>query len=106
MKPFHAIPSLVLDPILPVPLVILIGVILVALTVAAYLQVGSRVGAWRNGVLGGFRLLGILAVVLILLQPSHLEQIPPPEKPRLILLALDTSRSMEQMDVDKASRLD
>jgi uncharacterized membrane protein len=106
MKPLLANASVVFDPILPVPLVIVIGVILVALTVAAYLQVGSRLGAWRNAVLSGFRLLGIFMVLLVLLQPSRLEQIPPPEKQRLTLVAVDTSRSMEQMDVDKASRLE
>ncbi|MDB6109887.1 MAG: hypothetical protein JWR69_1637 [Pedosphaera sp.] len=97
--------SLVFDPILPVPLVILVGLVLVTLTVLAYIKVGSRAGGWKNGILTAFRLLGILMVLLVLLQPSRLEKIPPPDKPRLTLVAVDTSHSMEQTDVDKASRL-
>lgn len=98
--------SLVLDPILPVPLVMFVGVILVALTIVAYFKVGSRLGWWKNTVLGVFRLSGIILVLLVLLQPSRLEEIPPPVTKRLTLVAVDTSRSMAQTDVDKASRLE
>ncbi len=98
--------SLVLDPILPVPAILLIGLILIGLTVAAYFKVGSRLGVWRNGILGASRLAGVVLVLLVLLQPSRLEQIPPPIKQRVTLVGVDTSRSMEQNDADKTSRLD
>ena len=105
MKPELAT-GLVLDPILPIPAVALIGLIMVGLTVAAFLQIGSRIGARKNVVLGAFRLGGIGLVLLVLLQPSRLERIPPPVLQRVTLVGLDTSRSMQQTDADKASRLD
>ncbi|HZQ48318.1 MAG TPA: hypothetical protein VFC07_14975, partial [Verrucomicrobiae bacterium] len=98
--------SLVFDPILPVPLVIFVGVILVALTIAAYVRVGSRVGLWKNAVLSIFRLLGIVLVMLVLLQPSRLEEIPPPVTHRVTLVGVDSSLSMAQTDVEKSSRLE
>ncbi len=106
MNPPLAKPILVLDPILPVPVVIFIGAILVALTVAGYFKVGSRLGFWKNAVLNTFRLSGCLLVLVLLLQPSRLEEVPPPATQRLTLVGLDTSRSMAQADVDKVARLD
>ncbi len=98
--------SLVFDPILPVPVVILIGVILAALTVAAYIKTGSRLGLWKNVVLGCFRLLGLVMVLLVLLQPSRLEELPPPVTQQVTLVGVDTSSSMAQTDMDKTSRLE
>jgi len=53
-----------------------------------------------------FRLAGLAVVLLLLLQPSRLEQVPPPVANRVTLMALDTSLSMKQRDVNGVMRLD
>ena len=98
--------NIVLDPILPVPLVALLAAVLGGLTLYIYAGVGSRLARWRNILLTVFRLLGLTLVLVILLQPSRLEIIPAPTIDKVTLVALDTSRSMNQTDVVKASRLD
>jgi hypothetical protein len=106
MNPILAISNIVLDPILPVPVVILLGLLMAALTLLGYLKVGSRLGRGKNVLLTVFRLVGIVLVLLVLLQPSRLEEIPPPIHQKVTLVAVDTSRSMKQTDVEKASRMD
>src|SRR5438874_2563312 len=98
--------SLVFDPLIPVPLVIAIGVILAAATVAAYFHVGTRVSRTQNAVLALFRLLGLAAVLLLLLQPSKIEEVPPPDIRRVTVVAVDASKSMAQNDTDAGTRAD
>ncbi|EEF63265.1 hypothetical protein [Pedosphaera parvula] len=98
--------ELVLDPMLPMPMVVLIGLIMAALTLVTYKRVGFRVGNWKNGLLTIFRVIGIALVMLVLLQPSRLEEIPPPMHQKVTLVALDTSRSMKQADEEKMTRLE
>ncbi len=98
--------ELVFDPILPVPLIVLLGVVLLALTVHIYWRVGASIGPWRNLALLLFRLAGIALVLALLLQPSHREFLPPPTKDRVTLIGLDTSLSMKQRDAGGASRFD
>jgi hypothetical protein len=98
--------DLVLDPILPVPLVALLGIILLLFTVRLYLRVGSPLNRWRNAVLLLFRLSGIALVVWLLLQPSRREFLPPPTTERVTLIGLDTSLSMKQPDAGNQSRFD
>ncbi len=106
MYPFFAKVELVLDPIIPAPLVALMGVALAGLTIAVYARVGSRLGPGRNLVLTLFRLLGLALVLILLLQPSRREEIPPPTTQKVTLVAVDTSRSMKQADVAKIPRLE
>ena len=39
--------EIVIDPILPLPVVILLGAFLLALTVRVYWRVGASIGKWR-----------------------------------------------------------
>ena len=98
--------KLVLDPILPLPLVGVIGALLLFLTLRVYLRVGTGIGSWRNFTLLLFRILGIVLVLILLLQPSRQEFIPPPNKERITVVAVDSSLSMKQRDVARASRMD
>ena len=98
--------GLVFDPILPVPVIVLLGVLLFFVTVRVYLRVGVSIGIWRNLVLLLFRVAGIALVMLLLLQPSRREFLPPPTKDRVTLIALDTSLSMKQRDAGNKSRFD
>jgi len=45
-------------------------------------------------------------VLSLLLQPSRKEQVPPPQIQPVVLAAIDTSRSMNQQDVKKDTRLE
>jgi len=98
--------DVILDPILPMPLVLLLGLVLLFLTGRIYLRVGTTIGKWRNAFLLLFRVTGIVLVLLLLLQPSREELLPPPTKERITLVGVDTSLSMKQEDAGHASRLD
>ncbi|MDB6149765.1 MAG: hypothetical protein JWQ44_1213 [Chthoniobacter sp.] len=103
MSPFLAA-GLVFDPILPIGAVVMLGVVLAAATVAIYLRISSRLSRTRSNTLLAFRLLGAAAVLLLLLQPSRLEQIPPTVTNRVTLVGVDDSRSMAQNDVAQGTR--
>jgi hypothetical protein len=98
--------GLVFDPILPAAVIAALGALLVILTVRIYWRVGASIGTWRNLTLLLFRITGIAVVVLLLLQPSRRDFLPPPTKDRVTLIGLDTSLSMKQSDVGNESRFD
>jgi hypothetical protein len=98
--------EIILDPILAPPLIALLGAVLLFVTVRIYQGLGATIGRWRNLLLLLFRLAGITLVLLLLLQPSRQETLPPLTKERVTLIGLDTSLSMKQHDVERASRLD
>ena len=98
--------GLVLDPIIPAPLVAALAAVLLFFTLRVYLKVGVTVGRLRNGFLLAFRAAGIGLVLLLLLQPSRPVPLPPPLKNRVTLIGVDTSRSMKQRDVERGARLD
>jgi hypothetical protein len=98
--------GILLDPVLPVPVIALIALGLAILTVQVYWRIGASVGPWRNGLLLFFRVAGLALVVLLLLQPSRRELLPPPGLDRVTLVALDTSLSMKQRDAGNQSRFD
>ncbi|MDR3402124.1 MAG: hypothetical protein P4L99_06455 [Chthoniobacter sp.] len=96
--------SIVFDPILPIGAVVLLGLAMAGLTIAIYRRVGTRLSTAQNGTLMLFRLLGVALVLLLLLQPSQVEEIPPPVVNRVTLVAVDDSRSMAQKDVEQGTR--
>ena len=98
--------NIVLDPILPLGLVLFLGAILLAATGYIYFSLGTRLNKVQNAVLTLFRLTGVALVLVLLLQPSRLEEIPQPNISKITLVGLDTSRSMKQEDVNKATRLE
>jgi hypothetical protein len=98
--------ALVLDPVLPMPLVALLAGVLLFLTARIYFKVGAGAGSWRKWVLLLFRAAGLGLVLVLLLGPSRREALPPPPKERVTLIGLDTSLSMKQRDAQRASRLD
>ena len=98
--------GLVLDPVFPMPLAALLAGVLLFLTTRVYFKVGASVGSRRRLVLLLFRAGGLALVLLLLLQPSRREALPPPSKERVTLIGVDTSLSMKQRDVQRASRLD
>ena len=98
--------GLVLDPIVPVPIVAILGALLLFLTIRVYWRVGASIGVGRNLTLLLFRVAGLALVVLLLLQPSRRDVLPPPTKDRVTLIGLDTSLSMKQRDAGNKSRFD
>lgn len=98
--------KLVFDPILPIPVVVVIGMVLLVITVRIYWAVGSSIGGWKRLALLIFRVAGILAVLALLLQPSRRELLPPPTRDRVTLIGLDSSLSMKQRDSGDKSRFD
>jgi hypothetical protein len=106
MTAFLSSRGIVLDPILPIPLVLFLGLVLGALTFFIYVRIGAHAGKWKNALLLLFRLTGTALLLAILLQPSRLEEIPPPTTQKSTLIAIDTSRSMKQADAEKFTRLE
>lgn len=98
--------GLVLDPVLPPPLVLFLGLGLLSLTVLLLRRQGDALSRTQRLTLAALRVAGVAGVLILLLQPSRREVIHPPAVDRLVLLGVDTSRSMKQTDADRASRLD
>lgn len=98
--------EIVLDPILPVQLVAALGGLAAAGTIWLYLKLGANLSGVKNVFLLLFRLLGLGLVLVLLLQPSRRDSIPPPSTVRVTLLGLDTSRSMKEQDAGGVARLD
>lgn len=95
-----------LDPLLPIPVVIGLGVVLIAATFGAYFRVGANLPAKVNAMLATLRSVGIAGVLLLLLQPSRVETIPPPKTNRVTVVGVDSSKSMRQDDMPDGTRLD
>jgi hypothetical protein len=102
--PIAAQSQLVFDPILPVGAVIILGFVLVLATAAIYIQISTRLSRPQKATLLVFRLFGVALVLALLLQPSRIEEIPPPVTNRVTLLAVDDSKSMAQSDVEQGTR--
>ena len=98
--------EIILDPIVPVPVIVLLGALFLFLTIRIYWSVGSQIGRWRNLALLVFRLFGLALVLALLLQPSRREFLPPPTRERVTLVALDSSLSMKQRDAGDKTRFD
>jgi hypothetical protein len=106
MNPAPPGSDFVLDPVLPVPVVAVIGMLLAFLTFRIYLRVGSACELWRSLVLLLFRVAGVALVLFLLLQPSRREFLPPPTREHVTLVALDDSLSMKQRDAGNETRFD
>jgi len=98
--------EIVFQPMLPTVALVALALVFAAGTIAIYRRVGSRISPAQNAVLLILRLGGIALVLLTLLQPSRVEEIPPPTTHRVTLVAVDTSKSMAQRDVEQGTRLD
>jgi hypothetical protein len=96
--------GLVLDPVVPVGAVALLGLVMLALTVAVYRRAGASLTAGQGAVLLGCRIAGVALVLLALLQPSRVERIPPRSAKQVTLIAVDDSQSMAQRDVAQGTR--
>jgi hypothetical protein len=98
--------DLVFDPMLPVPLICLVGIIVGAATVSAYLATGAAMNLPQRLGLLILRLLGIALVLAMLLQPSREEHHWPPAVERVTLVGVDSSLSMKQRDVNQGTRFE
>ena len=95
-----------LDPIFPPALILAAALLLALLTALIYARVGAQLPAWKKSALAFLRILGVVLVTLLLLQPSRVELINPLLTTRVTLLAVDNSRSMTQRDVPQGTRTD
>jgi hypothetical protein len=98
--------DILFDPLVPVPLAGLLALLLGALTVWVYWFGSTRLPPGRRASLLALRLLLLAGVLLLLLQPSRIFVDPRPAEDKVTLVAVDTSRSMRQTDVDGRTRLD
>ena len=98
--------GIIYEPILPPVVIVLVAVVLLLATVRIYWRVGKSIERWRTLLLTFFRLAGIALVLLLLLQPSRREFLPPPIRDRVTLVGVDSSASMKQRDAGSKSRID
>ena len=64
---------MIFDPVIPPSWIIAIAIVAVVLTARTHWLAGHRLGKIRNGFLTICRLLALLAVISLLLQPSEEE---------------------------------
>jgi hypothetical protein len=102
----NGVSQIVFDPIVPAPVVALIGLVLLALTIRVYWRVGAGLGGARKVALLLFRVAGLGLLLLLLLQPSERQTLPPPTRDRVTLVGLDSSLSMNQHDAGNLRRID
>jgi hypothetical protein len=98
--------ELVFDPFVPIPLVGLLALLLGGLTIWVYWSTSFRLPPTRRVLLLVLRLLLVAGVLLLLLQPSRVLVDPRAAETKVTLVAIDTSRSMRQVDVDGRSRFE
>jgi len=98
--------EIVFDPILPIAVVLMMGAVLVAISMVIHWKTGQRTGPGKRTFLTLLRVVGIVGLIVLLLQPSRRELIPPPSIEKLVLFAVDESASMQQNDVSGVTRFD
>ncbi|MCH2206092.1 MAG: hypothetical protein MK132_09520 [Lentisphaerales bacterium] len=97
---------IVFNPIINIAIITLLGLFAVAFTITTYLKVGTRLSAGKKAFLIFSRLTGICLLILILLEPSIQKNDPLQKEERSFGIALDTSKSMQQTDMDGQKRID
>lgn len=97
---------MIIDPAIPPSWIAAIAVLATLLTLWSHFRSGGRLGVLRNGLLTTLRLLAVLAVIVLLLQPSREETITPPSVKRSLLIAIDSSASMAESDSEGVRRVD
>jgi hypothetical protein len=97
---------MILDPVIPPSWITALAVLATVLTVWSHLKAGTRVGRFRNGLLTVVRLVAILAIISLLLQPSREEKITPPTVEKSLVFAIDSSASMAENDTEGVRRVD
>jgi hypothetical protein len=98
--------GIVIDPIIPPPFIWALGLVVLGATGWVYFFVGSRLSRTQNFVLLSFRLLAIAFILALLFQPSRREQSPERRAEKILLVGVDSSRSMRQRDAGRLSRID
>jgi len=96
--------AFVFDPIVPLGAVVLVGILLGIFTIAVYWRLGSSLTATQKVTLLILRLAALAAVLLLLLQPSRVEPLPPVFSQQVTIVGVDDSRSMGQRDVEQGTR--
>ncbi|MCW1923726.1 hypothetical protein OKA05_14260 [Luteolibacter arcticus] len=94
------------DPVIPLPWILLVALVVLGPTVFFYFRSGKRLGAARNLFLLTLRLVALLLMLAILLQPYREEPVPVPVREKSVLFAIDTSASMAEPHADGKSRID
>ena len=97
---------LYLDPVLPMPLIILLAAVTISLTVAVYLRDIRNVSTFRLLAFTAFRILGTFGLLLILLNPQREVVEQPKQIKKKVIIAVDRSQSMAQTDLDSTRRID
>lgn len=97
---------IVFNPIIPLGLIVLIALVFLALI--AWVQVNRKiqVSLPRQIFLLTCRVVAVLALLLLLLQPSKRETSPMNQKEDQVAIVIDNSKSMKQDDVDGVRRID
>lgn len=97
---------MIIDPVIPTTWIIAIAIAAIVLTLWSHHVSGRRLSFRSNMALTTVRLIAILLVIALLLQPSREERIVPPTTEKSLVFALDTSASMGEADVGGVQRLD
>ena len=97
---------MILDPVIPVPWIVLIALLMLGTAVYYQLRSAARLGKMRALYLTVLRVAALAMVLLLLLQPSREEKVPVPAVEKSIIFALDDSASMGEPHRTGSSRID
>ncbi|MCU0749749.1 MAG: hypothetical protein MUF13_09425, partial [Akkermansiaceae bacterium] len=97
---------MILDPVIPVPWIVLIALLMFGTAVFYQLRSAARLGKLRALYLTVLRVAALVIVLLLLLQPSREEKVPVPAVEKSVIFALDDSASMGEAHRTGSSRID
>lgn len=96
--------QVIFDPLVPIPLIVLLALAFGGLTFWVYRVTGAQLSTGKQITLLVLRLGALALALLVLLQPSKIETLPSPIRDKFTLVAIDASRSMRQADAGKLTR--
>ena len=92
--------NITIDPIINISIIIAIALILFVVTVYTYLSVSKHLTISKRLFLLSLRIVGLAALIAILLQPSIEIRKNRTPKEQVLIVAVDSSKSMLQKDAE------
>ena len=98
--------SLVFKPVIPMPALLGLAVVALLAVVGGYALCAKGTGRWRRSILTLLRLVVLGILLLILARPMVLQPAEPVSDRPVFAILVDTSQSMNTVDVGGQSRFD
>jgi hypothetical protein len=96
----------IFDPVIPVPWIAGIALLVLGMALRHQWMSARHLGVMRSVFLTIPRLVALVLIIFILLQPSREEKVPVPAREKSVMFAIDESASMAEPHRSGSSRID